>query len=92
MKQTVFYIENLGCANCAAKMEEQFNKLPQVEEALVVFEPEYRDENALRGFRFCRQHNHRKIIGFPKPHGHGDSIHPRHHNIYNGKMNFVFSH
>ena len=37
MKQTVFYIENLGCANCAAKMEEKFNKLPQVEEALVVF-------------------------------------------------------
>lgn len=37
MKQRVFYIENLGCANCAAKMEEKFNRLPQVEEAQVVF-------------------------------------------------------
>ena len=35
--EKTFYIENLGCANCAAKMEANMNGLPQVEEAVIVF-------------------------------------------------------
>lgn len=30
-------MENLGCANCAAKMEERIGDLPQVQEALLTF-------------------------------------------------------
>ena len=30
-------MENLGCANCAAKMEAKFNALPQVQEATITF-------------------------------------------------------
>ena len=30
-------MENLGCANCAAKMEAKFNALPEVEEAIITF-------------------------------------------------------
>lgn len=33
----VYFIENLGCANCAAKMEEKINALPQVEAAVLTF-------------------------------------------------------
>ena len=33
----VYIMENLGCANCAAKMEAKFNALPQVEEAVITF-------------------------------------------------------
>lgn len=35
-KQT-YILENLGCANCAAKMEQKINSLPQVEAAVVTF-------------------------------------------------------
>ena len=31
MKKTVYILENLGCANCAAKMERKINELPNVE-------------------------------------------------------------
>ena len=37
MVKTVYIIENLGCANCAAKMEEKINGLPQVQEATITF-------------------------------------------------------
>jgi len=37
MQQRVYYIRNLGCANCAAKMEAKINALPQVEEAIITF-------------------------------------------------------
>ena len=33
----VYIMENLGCANCAAKMEAKFNALPEVEEAIITF-------------------------------------------------------
>ena len=33
----VYIMENLGCANCAAKMEAKFNALPGVEEAVITF-------------------------------------------------------
>ena len=33
----VYLMENLGCANCAAKMEAKFNALPQVQEATITF-------------------------------------------------------
>ena len=33
----VYIMENLGCANCAAKMEAKFNALPEVEEAVITF-------------------------------------------------------
>ena len=36
MKKT-FRLEELDCANCAAKMENAINKLPQVESAVVSF-------------------------------------------------------
>lgn len=35
--KTVFILENLGCANCAAKMEAKINDLPGVEEATITF-------------------------------------------------------
>lgn len=35
--QKVYIIENLGCANCAAKMEKKINDLPQVEAASITF-------------------------------------------------------
>ena len=35
--KAVFLLENLGCANCAAKMEEKINALPGVESAVITF-------------------------------------------------------
>ena len=35
--KTVFLLENLGCANCAAKMEARINALPEVESANITF-------------------------------------------------------
>ena len=33
----VYIMENLDCANCAAKIEDKFNTLPQVREAVITF-------------------------------------------------------
>ncbi len=33
----VYIVENLGCANCAAKMERQINELPEVEKAILTY-------------------------------------------------------
>ena len=33
----IYRIENLDCANCAAKIEAKFNALPEVEEAVITF-------------------------------------------------------
>lgn len=35
--QKIYTIEHLGCANCAAKMEQKINELPQVESASITF-------------------------------------------------------
>lgn len=37
MKAEVFILEGLGCANCAAKMEREIQKLPEVNSAVVDF-------------------------------------------------------
>ena len=37
MEQKVYIIENLDCANCAAKIEAKFNALPEVKEASITF-------------------------------------------------------
>ena len=37
MIRKVYIIENLDCANCAAKIEAKFNALPEVEEATITF-------------------------------------------------------
>ncbi len=37
MPRKVYTIKNLGCANCAAKIEEKIGRLPQVEEAVLTF-------------------------------------------------------
>lgn len=37
MAQKTYTLENLDCANCAAKIEAKFNALPGVEEAVIVF-------------------------------------------------------
>ena len=37
MAKKVYSIGNLDCANCAAKIEEKFNALPEVEEAVITF-------------------------------------------------------
>ena len=37
MKQKVYYLKNLDCANCAAKIEAKFNALPEVESATITF-------------------------------------------------------
>jgi len=37
MPRKIYIMENLGCANCAAKMEAKFNALPAVEEATITF-------------------------------------------------------
>ena len=37
MEQKVYLIENLDCANCAAKIEAKFNALPEVESATITF-------------------------------------------------------
>ena len=37
MARKVYTIENVDCANCAAKIEAKFNALPEVEEALITF-------------------------------------------------------
>ena len=34
METKVYHIENLGCANCAAKMEDKMNRLEGVEASL----------------------------------------------------------
>ena len=36
-RQRTYLIENLGCANCGAKMEVAINNLPEVIEAKLVF-------------------------------------------------------
>ncbi len=35
--QKVYILENLGCANCAAKMEQAINELPEVEMATITY-------------------------------------------------------
>ena len=37
MERKVYIIENLDCANCAAKIEAKFNALPEVQEATITF-------------------------------------------------------
>ena len=37
MEQKVYEIENLCCANCAAKIEAKLNEVPEVESAVIVF-------------------------------------------------------
>ena len=37
MKRKIYIIENIDCANCAAKIEAKFNALPEVEEAILTF-------------------------------------------------------
>ena len=37
MQTKSYIIENLGCANCAAKMEAKFNAMPAVQEAVLTF-------------------------------------------------------
>ena len=37
MEKKIYIMQNLGCANCAAKMEAKFNALPEVEEATITF-------------------------------------------------------
>ena len=37
MKTKKYRLVNLGCANCAAKMEERINRLPQVQEAVITY-------------------------------------------------------
>ena len=37
MAKKVYIMEHLGCANCAAKMEEKFNAHPMVQEAVITF-------------------------------------------------------
>ena len=37
MEKKVYMIENLDCANCAAKIEAKFNALPEVQEATITF-------------------------------------------------------
>lgn len=36
-KQKVYILENLGCANCAAKIERKIKELPEVEDAVITF-------------------------------------------------------
>lgn len=36
-KQKVYILENLSCANCAAKMERKIKELPEVEDAVITF-------------------------------------------------------
>ena len=37
MEKTVYILENLDCANCAAKIEKLINDLPEVQEATITF-------------------------------------------------------
>ena len=37
VKKQVYILENLGCANCAAKMERKIQELPQVDYANIIF-------------------------------------------------------
>ena len=37
MERKLYTMENLGCANCAAKMEDKFNAHPAVDSAVIVF-------------------------------------------------------
>ena len=37
MAKKVYIIENLDCANCAAKIEAKFNAHPKVQEATITF-------------------------------------------------------
>ena len=37
MAKKTYHLENLCCANCAAKIEEKINALPEVEKAVIVF-------------------------------------------------------
>ena len=37
MAEKIYIIENLGCANCAAKMERRIRTLPQVQDASITF-------------------------------------------------------
>ena len=37
MEQKIYILENLDCANCAAKIEAKFNALPEVREAVITF-------------------------------------------------------
>lgn len=57
-QQKVYILENLGCANCAAKMEKAINELPQVEAATITY--------ATKQLRVAANHQERLLPEFQK--------------------------
>ncbi len=57
-QQKVYILENLGCANCAAKMEKAINELPQVEAATITY--------ATKQLRVAANHQERLLPDFQR--------------------------
>ena len=77
MAQKIYILENLECANCAAKIEAKFNALPEVESAVITFTTKQLrlnadDPDALieKLTAIARTVEHEVTIISPKKHGH----------------------
>ena len=85
MEQKVYIMQNLGCANCAAKMEARFNALPEVQEATITFATRQlrltaEDPDALveKLTKIAQTVEHEVVIVPRDGHHHGPS-HEHHH-------------
>jgi len=85
MERKVYIMQNLGCANCAAKMEAKFNAMPEVQEATITFATKQlrltaEDPDALIGklTEIARSVEHEVVIVPRDGHRHEPSHEPHH--------------
>ena len=84
MEKRIYILENLGCANCAAKMEAKIRELPGVEEATIVFPTKQlrltadHHENLLpRIQKICADIESQVVVKAQKPHRQPEEEHNR---------------
>ena len=59
----------------------------------IVVRPDVEADDLVGLLGFRREHNDRKLIFFPQLHGHGNPVHPRHHDVHNRQVDLrLFCH
>ncbi len=81
MEHKIYIMENLGCANCAAKMEAKFNAHPQVQEAVITFATKQlrltaeEPDALIPELQTLARTVEGDIVIVPRGNGHGDDHH-----------------
>lgn len=81
-----YYLEHLGCANCAAKMEAKINQLPEVESAVISYPTkqlhltaEHPDQLLDKIQEICASIEHQVVVTEKKKHSSHVHKHEHHH-------------